>query len=95
VFRAYGLPPNTSPEYVPGSYEVDHRVPLWAGGKDTVKNLWPQPNDHPQGALNTKDILERELYYDVCGRTKTVSLREAQDAFLGDWVVAYHRYVTG
>jgi hypothetical protein len=91
VYRAYGLPPKGEPEYKVGSYEVDHRVPLWAGGKDELANLWPEPNDHPPGALNSKDILERRLYTVVC-KTKTVSLQEAQQAFLGDWVVAFHKY---
>lgn len=76
----------------PGQYEIDHRVPLWAGGVNDVGNLWPELNDHPKSALNTKDILERTLYNDVC-RTHTVSLADAQAAFLGDWVRGYRRYV--
>lgn len=92
VYRAYGLPPSSAPEYVSGSYEIDHRVPLWAGGRDVPQNLWPEWNNHPQGALNTKDVLERKLYADVC-HTHTVSLADAQRAFLGDWVLAYNRYV--
>lgn len=92
VYRRYALPAKNDPEYKAGTYEIDHRVPLWAGGRDIVTNLWPEPNDHPPGALNSKDILERTLYDDVCHK-HTVSLLDAQHAFLGDWVQAYQHYV--
>lgn len=94
VYHAYSLPGIGERGYRSGAYEIDHRVPLWAGGEDVITNLWPEPNDHPPGAENSKDILERRLYTAVC-RTKTVSLGEAQQAFLGDWVVAFHKYGKG
>jgi hypothetical protein len=71
-------------------YEEDHRVPLTLGGDPKAEsNLWPQPRLITWGA-NRKDQLEVFLKKRVCDGT--VTLKEAQKAFLGDWVYYYKKY---
>ncbi len=38
AFAEYGL----SPHQPPGSYEVDHLIPLELGGSNDLGNLWPE-----------------------------------------------------
>jgi hypothetical protein len=75
-------------------YEEDHFIPLSVGGNPTdPKNLWPQPrNTSPYNAA-VKDTLEYTLYKDVCAGT--VTLADAQQAIVTDWVQAYRTYVSG
>ncbi len=75
-------------------YEEDHFIPLSVGGNPTdPRNLWPQPrNTSPYNAA-VKDTLEYTLYKDVCAGK--VSLLEAQNAIVTDWVQAYRTYVSG
>ncbi len=78
---AYGV---TGP---PGTYELDHLIPIELGGASTVANLWPQPWDGPVGA-HVKDRLEDWLHSLVCfGR---LPLDVAQHEIAADWVSAYH-----
>ena len=73
-------------------YEEDHLIALEIGGapKDP-KNLWPQPrNTQPYNAA-VKDTLEFTLYRMVCAGN--ITLAEAQNAIVTDWVQAYHKYV--
>lgn len=67
-------------------FELDHRVPLELGGHPTdARNLWLQPREHP--GADEKDHLENLVHYRLChGR---MTLREAQQVFLGDWFAAY------
>lgn len=37
VYREYGIVERT-----PGEFEVDHLVPLEAGGSNDIANLWPE-----------------------------------------------------
>src|SRR5436305_1355892 len=53
VYAAYGLP---YPE-PPGSYELDHLVPLELGGDNSDRNLWPEPAA-PAPGFHQKDELE-------------------------------------
>jgi hypothetical protein len=74
VYADYGMGPS-----VPGSYEVDHLVPLELGGSNQVANLWPEiaPGYHE------KDQVENELHDAICaGRIGLVS---AQLAIARDW----------
>jgi hypothetical protein len=75
---------------VPGMFEVDHLISLELGGNNSIRNLWPELNDHPPGALNTKDLLENRLHKLVCAGT--LDLHAAQVAIAIDWVAAYRIY---
>jgi hypothetical protein len=73
----------------PGSlsdYELDHLVSLELGGSNDAGNLWPEFNDHPSGAINSKDLVENALHNAVCDRT--VTLAAAQNAIASDWTTA-------
>ena len=86
VYDEYGIVQRAS-----GQYEMDHVIPLELGGDNAPKNLWPEPNDHPRGYLNSKDRLENRLHSLVCGRR--VSLLVAQRAIATDWAAAYRRFL--
>lgn len=60
--------------------EVDHLLPLEAGGADTVENLWIQPAP----SFHEKDILENHLRHIVCVE-KRLTLKEAQECIVTDW----------
>lgn len=83
VFKAYGIPQSRRT-----AYEVDHRIPRSAGGDDVVWNLWPQL--WPEA--RKKDRLETLLHKRVCV-VGDLSLEAAQQAFWGDWRVAYRQYI--
>jgi hypothetical protein len=69
--------------------EIDHRVSREVGGADDVRNLWPQPYLSPaQPGAYEKDKLENWLHKQVC-ITNTMSLKQAQQALMGDWYAAY------
>lgn len=70
--------------------ELDHLVPLELGGASTVRNLWPEPREGPDGAT-IKDQLENRLSELVCsGRLR---LDDAQRAIATDWISAYRQYL--
>lgn len=72
-------------------YEEDHLVPLSVGGHPTSeKNLWPQPYRGVVITAYNKDTLERKLHKDVC--SGKISLKDAQNIFLGDWVHYYLKH---
>jgi hypothetical protein len=82
AFDAYGV------DRTGRDFEVDHRIPLCLGGGDVPENRWPQEGwRHP--SFHDKDRLETELCRQVCD--KGVSLRAAQQIFLGDWTVGYEQ----
>ena len=81
VFAEYGIPfPSTE------EYEVDHLVPLCAGGSNDIGNLWPQAADPPPG-FHEKDRLEQQLCHQVCAGRMTPA--DAQHLIATDWVLAY------
>ena len=84
VYAEYGFV-NTS-----GTYEVDHLISLELGGDNSIRNLWPEKNDHPQGAINTKDLLENRLHNLVC--SGSMSLHAAQTLISTNWYAAYKKY---
>jgi hypothetical protein len=76
----------------PGSlsdYELDHLVSLELGGSNDAGNLWPEHNDHPAGAINSKDLVENALKKAVC--SGQVTLAAAQTAIATDWTTALAR----
>jgi hypothetical protein len=80
IMVSYGEPGSLS------DYELDHLVSLELGGSNDAGNLWPEFNDHPSGAINSKDLVENALHKAVCDRT--VTLAAAQTAIAGDWTTA-------
>ncbi|HWK16904.1 MAG TPA: hypothetical protein VNR66_05570 [Solirubrobacteraceae bacterium] len=74
VYADYGTEPS-----VPGSYEVDHLVPLELGGSNEIANLWPEiaPGYHE------KDQVENELHDAVCAGH--IGLASVQRAIARDW----------
>ncbi len=74
VYADYGIA-----SHIPGSYEVDHLVPLELGGTNAIANLWPESSP----GYHEKDAVENELHDAVCaGR---VALRVAQRQIARDW----------
>jgi hypothetical protein len=67
--------------------ELDHVVPLYLGGADTLDNIWPQcgPN---AASLNNRFFKEKdkvELYLGAQVRSGAMSLSDAQDGIAKDW----------
>jgi hypothetical protein len=89
VFRRYGM---SVPHANRGEWEIDHLVPLCAGGQDALENLWPQYREGQWG-FPVKDKLEAEACREVCHGH--VPLATAQAWFMGDWRVAYCAVVKG
>jgi hypothetical protein len=92
-FQEYGL---SDPHDGGKSYEVDHRVPLSLGGRDDIRNLWPETRDRSvQWNAWVKDRLEFKIYNMVChptGGQAAMHVQDAQAVFLGDWVAGYQQY---
>jgi len=74
VLARYGLTHN------PG--EIDHLLPLSAGGSNDVLNLWPEATPQFKG----KDAAEAGLHAGICkpGVTAT-KIQQLQQAFLNQW----------
>lgn len=86
VYGSYGIP---YPQ-PPGTYELDHLIPLELGGDNSNGNLWPQPA-MPVPGFHQKDELENVLHDQVCaGR---LALADAQRGIAADWVALYLRYL--
>jgi hypothetical protein len=88
VFRAYGYAKlNTDPRC---PCEIDHVCSRELGGADVIANLWPQSY---RGLWNAhdKDRLENKLHKLMCAGT--LSLQEAQDEIVGDWIASYQRHI--
>jgi hypothetical protein len=78
VYSSYGITHRT--HYgTPGSYEIDHLVPLELGGNNEVTNLWPEP--YPSYYL--KDTLEDRMHDNVCSRK--ISIKTAQAVFVNSF----------
>jgi hypothetical protein len=86
VYRAYGITQRTT-----GEYEVDHLVPLEAGGSNDIANLWPEGAE-PRAGFHEKDQVENYLHDQVC--SGAMSLPEAQRAIATNWVEVYEQRTT-
>ena len=82
VFEKYDVPYPVKP----GTYEVDHLIPLELGGSNDISNLWPEAAD-PRPGFREKDLVENELHRRVCSGEET--LQEAQWDIAFDWVTVY------
>jgi hypothetical protein len=74
-------------------YELDHLIPLSVGGAPSdPRNLWPEAH-HVIGGWGSyaKDRLELRLHDMLC--RGEISLAQAQQAFAGNWIDAYRRYI--
>lgn len=83
LLAAYGIPASET-----SKYELDHLIPLDAGGASDLRNLWPQPNTlvHQTPSTyvhNDKDALEADAQAAIC--TGTAQLTSLQKAFATDW----------
>jgi hypothetical protein len=85
VYAEYGIT-----HYSPGRYEVDHLVPLEAGGSNQLANLFPQPAS-PRPGFHEKDRLENAIHDRVCDRGD--ALRLLQGRVAKDWVALYRHLV--
>jgi 5-methylcytosine-specific restriction endonuclease McrA len=81
VYAEYGIA-----SHAPGSYEVDHLIPLELGGSNSESNLWPEPYGASDGA-SAKDGLEDLLHAEVCAGNLT--LRKAQREIAANWYAAW------
>lgn len=83
VYSAYGVIDRAA-----GEYQVDHLVPLEAGGSNDIANLWPQATAAVPGSRE-KDRVENYLHDQVCAGRMT--LFDAQRAIATDWVAVYQQ----
>ena len=83
VYREYGIVERTA-----GEYEVDHDVPLEAGGSNDIANLWPEAAE-PRPGFHEKDQVENYLHDQVCAGT--MSLLDAQRAIATNWLDVYRQ----
>lgn len=96
--RLYGYA-ETSPKL----YEEDHLVPISIGGLsyseseyvgirgEQALNLWPEPRTTISAwGAEKKDRLEFALWKAVCRHD--IGLREAQDAFMSNWIKSFEKY---
>lgn len=74
IYAEYGIESHS-----PGSYEVDHLIPLELGGNNSRANLWPEISP----GYHLKDGIENRLHDAVC--RGAVSLRAAQREIAHDW----------
>jgi hypothetical protein len=72
-----------------GNFEIDHLVSRELGGKDDVRNLWPQKYKGPWNA-RLKDRTENRLHVEMC--KGNITLEDAQDEIRTDWRKPYIRY---
>jgi hypothetical protein len=84
VYREYGIAERPRV----GEYEVDHLVPLEAGGSNDIANLWPEAAE-PRPGFHEKDKVENYLHDAVCAGA--ITLPEAQRAIATDWLTLYQR----
>ncbi len=66
--------------------EIDHRVPVFLGGRTAENNLWPEPGAIP----NKKDRVEFRVYRRICFHDPYgMRVRTGRRLFLADWRHAY------
>lgn len=79
VYDEYGIT-KRAPYGEPGSYEIDHLVPLELGGSNEIINLFPEPFP----AYKRKDHMENFMHEQVC--YNGLSLHSAQLFFMRKYV---------
>jgi hypothetical protein len=86
VLEEYGIPNAQSNEF-----EVDYLITPGLGGKDDIRNLWPEPYHTATWNAYVKDALEERLHEMVCSHQ--LDLAVAQRAIATNWIAAYRKYV--
>lgn len=85
VLREYGIAdPNA------GDYEIDYLIAPGLGGKEDIRNLWPEPYASATWNAHVKDALEEQLHQMVC--SGKVDLSTAQSDITANWIAAYKKY---
>ncbi len=56
VYVAYGIPAEDR-----AGYEVDHRISLFAGGDNSIANLWPLPDEDARRKAGVEEQLYLQL----------------------------------
>lgn len=74
VLKAYGITATQRSTVV-----LDDLIPLELGGKQTAKNLWPEP----VAEARFKDQIENRLHRDLCAGRLTVL--QAQQQMIDEW----------
>lgn len=85
VFQRYGIVNAQADDY-----EIDYLIAPGLGGKEDIRNLWPQSYRSTIWNARVKDALEERLHQMVC--TGTVDLSTAQKEIAADWIAAYKKY---
>jgi hypothetical protein len=73
------------------NWEIDHLVPCCMGGRQDIKNLWPQSYVTKPWNAHVKDRLEVVLHHLV--EAGKVPLATAQHDISTNWIEAYKKYV--
>jgi hypothetical protein len=81
VYRAYGITRHSR-----ATYEIDHLVPLEAGGSNVRANLFPEAAS-PTPGFHQKDRLENWAHDGICAGT--LPLRSTQLRVAHNWVTVY------
>ena len=81
VFAEYGIRHPRA-----GRWEIDHLVPLEAGGSNVLANLWPE-RAAPTPGFHEKDRLENAARDAVCDGRR--ALRPLQRRIAHDWTDVY------
>jgi anti-sigma factor RsiW len=85
VLTEYGVPDTRASDY-----EVDYLITPGLGGKEDIRNLWPEPHYDATWNSYVKDQLEERLHDMVC--TGQLDLATAQRQIASNWIVAYKKY---
>ena len=72
--------------------EIEHLIPLCAGGMDSVMNLWRQSGDG-LWSYHVQDRMEAEVCRRICAGT--LPLADGQALFVPDWRVGFCRVFPG
>ena len=81
VYRAYGIRHHSR-----ATYEIDHLVPIEAGGSNIRANLFPQAAT-PRPGFHEKDRLENWAHAGICAGT--LALRSTQRRIARNWLSVY------
>jgi hypothetical protein len=85
VFQEYGIVHAN-----PNDYEIDYLIAPGLGGREDIRNLWPQPRASLKWNSEVKDALEEHLHRLVC--SGQLDLSTAQRDIAANWIAAYKRY---
>ena len=84
VYAEYGIASHRT-----GQYEVDHLIPLEAGGSNSIANLFPEAA-RPRPGFHEKDRVEVQLHARICDYH--AGYRSLQRQIARDWTRLYRRW---